>query len=75
MIHTLSTAEEYQLVVEDVFDADETAADICINELCEEIGIANCPENEEEIMEAVIHYEDFLVTIYDHYRNGLEIVC
>lgn len=71
MFPTMTREEEYQCVVDDIFAADSTAADVCINDLCEQMSIANCPENAEEIMDGVIEHEDFLSTIYLHYQDRL----
>jgi len=71
MIPTLTISEEYQLILDDIFDADETATEECINDFCEQIGLANCPENAEEIMSNVIEHEDFLATIHQHYQSSI----
>jgi hypothetical protein len=66
-IPTLTTTEEVDLILDDIFDQDYDGQIAVIAQLCEEFGIAQCPENEEEIQDLVIENEDLISQMYQDY--------
>ena len=66
-IPTLTTEEEVTLILDDVFDKDYDGQVAVISALCEDFGIAQCPETEDEIAELIIENEDLLYDMYDEY--------
>lgn len=69
MIQELTIAEEAQLILLDVFNEDEIAQNYCINLLCEQEQIVVCPENQDQINELIVEFEDELHSIYKFYSN------
>lgn len=66
--HTLTTAEESNLILSDVFDTDTVGMNDVLNELCEENSIAFDQElNGDEIHSLIIENEDALYTLYADY--------
>ena len=66
--HTLTTAEESNLILQDVFDKDSTGMDDIILELCEDNSIAFDWElNGDEIHSLIIENEDALHHVYADY--------
>ncbi len=70
-IPTLTAVEEAELILDDVFDQDYDGQIAVIAQLCEEFGIAQCPENEEEIQDLVIENEDLLYQMYEDYLSEI----
>lgn len=66
-IPTLTIEEEVTLILDDVFDNDYDGQVAVIAKLCEDFGIAQCPETEDEIAELIIENEDLLYDMYDEY--------
>lgn len=71
-IPTLTAAEEVDLILDDIFDQDYDAQVAVIAQLCEEFGIAQCPENEEEIQDLVIENEDLISQMYQDYLTEID---
>jgi hypothetical protein len=60
----LTAAEEVALIMADLFDGDEDAQSAAIAELAEAAGIANAPENQEEINDLILTNEDAMYARY-----------
>lgn len=71
-IPTLTAAEEVDLILDDIFDQDYDGQVAVIAQLCEEFGIAQCPENEEEIQDLVIENEDLISQMYQDYLTEID---
>jgi len=67
MIPTLTTQEEVDLILDDIFDRDYDGQVAVIAQLCDDFGIDQCPENEDEIQDLIIEHEDLIETMYKNY--------
>jgi hypothetical protein len=67
LIPTLTAEEEANLILDDIFDQDYDGQMAVIAELCDDYGIAQCPENEDEITDLVIENEDLVAQMYQDY--------
>ena len=57
---TISLAEEFEYFVEDAIYGTDITEDELLDYYCNNIlGIAYCPENEEEMMESIVEEEPF----------------
>ena len=67
MIPTLTTQEEVDLILDDIFDQDYDGQIAVIAQLCDDFGVAQCPENEEEIQDLIVEHEDLIESMYKNY--------
>ena len=67
MIPTLTTTEEADLILDDIFEHDYDGQISVISQLCDDFGIAQCPENVDEIEDLVIENEDLIAQMYQDY--------
>lgn len=67
MIPTLTATEEADLILDDIFEQDYDGQISVISQLCDYFGIAQCPENEDEIEDLVIENEDLIAQMYQDY--------
>jgi len=67
MIPTLTTQEEVDLILDDIFDQDYDGQIAVIAQLCDDFGVAQCPENEDEIQDLIIEHEDLIESMYKNY--------
>lgn len=59
---TMSLEEEFMFFVEDAIDGTDITEDELMDYYCNNfLGIAYCPENEEEMMNAVVDDEPFFL--------------
>ncbi len=68
---TLSPTEEADLILDDIFDQDYDGQISVISLLCNDYGIAQCPENEDEITDLVIENEDLIAQMYQEYLTEI----
>ena len=67
MIPTLTTQEEVDLILDDIFDQDYDGQIAVIAQLCDDFGVAQCPENEDEIQDLIVEHEDLVESMYKNY--------
>ena len=67
MIPTLTTQEEVDLILDDIFDQDYDGQIAVISQLCDDFGVAQCPENEDEIQDLIVEHEDLVESMYKNY--------
>jgi hypothetical protein len=67
MIPTLTTTEEADLILDDIFDQDHDGQLAVISMLCEQFDIEQCPENEDQIEDLVVEHEDLISQMYQNY--------
>jgi len=67
MIPTLTTQEEVDLILDDIFDQDYDGQVAVIAQLCDDFGVAQCPENEDEIQDLIVEHEDLVESMYKNY--------
>jgi len=68
---TLSPTEEADLILDDIFGQDYDGQIAVISLLCDDYGIAQCPENEDEITDLVIENEDLVAQMYQEYLTEI----
>jgi|LauGreDrversion4_2_1035121.scaffolds.fasta_scaffold04348_10 hypothetical protein len=66
-IPTLTSEEEANLILDDIFDQDYDGQMSVIAGLCDDFGIAHCPENEDEVLDLIIENEDLIYRMYQDY--------
>jgi len=67
MIPTLTTQEEVDLILDDIFDQDYDGQVSVIAQLCDDFDIDQCPENEDEIQDLIVEHEDLIESMYKNY--------
>lgn len=67
MIATLTTTEEADLILDDIFDQDYDGQLAVIALLCDYFAIAQCPENEDEIEDLIVENEYLISQMYKDY--------
>jgi hypothetical protein len=67
MIPTLTTTEEADLILDDIFDRDYDGQVAVISMLCDQFDIEQCPENQDQIDDLVVENEDLIAQMYQNY--------
>jgi hypothetical protein len=67
MIEKLTSEEEAAIIIEDIFQGDNTAKEYCLKELAELRGLNYDSLEPDEVIELIIENEDDLYSLHDQY--------
>jgi hypothetical protein len=71
MMPTLTTTEEADLILDDIFGQDHDGQLAVIFMLCEQFDIEQSPENEDKIEDLVVEHEDLIAKMYQNYLTEI----
>jgi hypothetical protein len=66
----LTTAEEVEIILTDIFDGDVEGEKACLQNLASQQEMDLTTASTEEVQELILENEDILYTLYDQYTKN-----